>query len=79
MEQITPSRLAIICNGTYYGDTEIKDREVSSITTDSREITDGGLFIKLMKVVYFAVFQKLRQKRHIVLVLVQKRAVYIIV
>lgn len=47
MEQITPSRLAIICNGTYYGDTEIKDREVSSITTDSREITDGGLFIAI--------------------------------
>ena len=47
MNQITPSRLAIICNGTYYGDTEIKDKEVSSITTDSREITDGGLFIAI--------------------------------
>ena len=47
MEQITPAKVAMICNGIYYGDKSVKDTEVSSITTDSRDITGGGLFVAI--------------------------------
>lgn len=47
MKQVTPGVIARICKGTYYGNTDIKDTEVSSITTDSRNLTPGGLFIAI--------------------------------
>lgn len=47
MRQITPARIAAVCNGIYYGSSKVKDTEVSSITTDSRNITIGGLFIAI--------------------------------
>lgn len=47
MRQITPARVAMLCNGIYFGDKSVKDTEVSSITTDSRNITSGGLFVAI--------------------------------
>ncbi len=47
MEQITPANVSGLCNGIYYGDGSVKDTEISSITTDSREIMPGGLFIAI--------------------------------
>lgn len=47
MEQITPAKVSMLCNGIYYGNASIKDTEVSSITTDSRDIMPGGLFIAI--------------------------------
>lgn len=47
MKQITPAKLADICNGIYYGSEKVKDTEISSITTDSRNIADSGLFIAI--------------------------------
>lgn len=47
MKQITPAKIATVCNGIYYGSEKVKDTEISSITTDSRDITDGGLFIAI--------------------------------
>jgi len=47
MRQLTPANIAKICNGTYYGGGRFKDTEASSITTDSRTITSGGVFIAI--------------------------------
>lgn len=47
MKQITPAKIATVCNGIYYGSEKVKDTEVSSITTDSRNITVNGLFIAI--------------------------------
>ncbi len=47
MKQITPAKLATVCNGIYYGSEKVKDTEISSITIDSRNITTGGLFIAI--------------------------------
>lgn len=47
MKQVTPANIATVCNGIYYGNEKVKDTEVSSITTDSRNITVNGLFIAI--------------------------------
>lgn len=47
MKQITPAKIATVCNGIYYGSSKVKDKEISSITTDSRNITADGLFIAI--------------------------------
>lgn len=47
MRQMTPANIAMICKGIYFGSEKIKDTEVTSITTDSRSIADGGLFVAI--------------------------------
>lgn len=44
MKNMTPGRMAQACGGTYIGRMEDADREVSSITTDSRRAEPGGVF-----------------------------------
>ena len=44
MKNMTPNRMAQACGGTYIGRTEDADREITSITTDSRKAEPGGAF-----------------------------------
>ena len=37
MKNMTPNRMAQACGGTYIGRTEDADREITSITADSRK------------------------------------------
>lgn len=45
MKHMTPRRIAQVCGGVYHGTEEIAEREVSSITTDSRQAAEGCLFV----------------------------------
>lgn len=45
MRNMTPRRIAEVCGGVYHGTEEAGNREVSSITTDSRQAADGCLFV----------------------------------
>ena len=45
MKHMTPRRIAQVCGGVYHGTEETAEREVSSITTDSRQAAEGCLFV----------------------------------
>ena len=45
MKYMTPRRIAQVCGGVYHGTEETAEREVSSITTDSRQAAEGCLFV----------------------------------
>lgn len=45
MRNMTPRRIAEVCGGVYHGTEEAGSREVSSITTDSRQAAEGSLFV----------------------------------
>jgi len=45
MKNMTPRRIAQVCGGVYHGTEEKAEREVSSITTDSRQAAEGCLFV----------------------------------
>lgn len=45
MKHMTPRRIAQVCGGVYHGTEETAEREVSSITTDSRQTAEGCLFV----------------------------------
>ena len=47
MKGMTLSAMTKACNGIYHGDNKFLECEVSSITTDSREVKDGSLFIAI--------------------------------
>ena len=45
MKNMTLANIAVCCGGTYIGDENIKNTEVSGIAIDSRKVKRGGLFI----------------------------------
>jgi len=45
MKNLTLEHIAKVCNGSYVGAESKKQQSVSSITTDSRKIQPGGLFV----------------------------------
>ncbi len=47
MKKMTPAAMARVCNGIYHGSASVADKEISSITTDSRKVSEGGLFIAI--------------------------------
>lgn len=47
MKYLTPASIAGACGGRYKGPEELKTREVTAVTTDSREITEGCLYVPL--------------------------------
>jgi UDP-N-acetylmuramoyl-tripeptide--D-alanyl-D-alanine ligase len=47
MKGMTLGAMAEACNGIYHGADALRDRTVSSITTDSRKIEKDGLFIAI--------------------------------
>ena len=47
MKNLTIKNLTEVCSGTYHGPENVMDREVSSITTDSRKIEKDSLFAQI--------------------------------
>lgn len=47
MKELTLENLTRVCNGKYYGDEKKKCLEVTSITTDSRKVEEGCLFVPI--------------------------------
>ena len=50
MKHMTLQRIAEACRGVYHGPEELLEKEVSSITTDSREVEEGALFVPIVGV-----------------------------
>lgn len=48
MKNLTIKNLTEVCSGTYHGPETVMDREVSSITTDSRKIEKDSLFVPIV-------------------------------
>ncbi len=47
MRNMTLANIAAACEGIYYGSEELKNIEVTDITTDSRKVTKGSLFVAI--------------------------------
>lgn len=47
MTGMTLEKIAAACGGTYYGPVQDRESEVSMITTDSRQIEEGCLFVAI--------------------------------
>lgn len=45
MKNLTLENITKVCNGTYHGSQEKLQEEVTAITTDSRKVEKGGLFV----------------------------------
>ena len=48
MKNLTLRNLTEVCNGIWHGDDALLDREISAITTDSRKIEKGCLFVPIV-------------------------------
>lgn len=48
MKNLTLENIAKACNGIYHGDPTLLSKEVSSVTTDSRQVTEDSLFIAIV-------------------------------
>ncbi len=47
MKNMTPIRIAQLCDGIYYGDDALGEKELSSIVTDNRQVIEEGMFIAI--------------------------------
>lgn len=45
MKNLTLENITKVCNGIYHGPQEKLQEEVTAITTDSRKVEKGGLFV----------------------------------
>ncbi len=45
MKGLTPRKMAKACDGRYHGPKELLDTEVTFVTTDSRKVEKGGLYV----------------------------------
>lgn len=50
MKHMTLQRIAEACRGVYHGPEELLEKEISSITIDSREVEKGALFVPIVGV-----------------------------
>ena len=48
MKNLTLRNLTKVCNGIWHGDDALLDQEISAITTDSRKIEKGCLFVPIV-------------------------------
>ena len=48
MKNLTVENITRVTGGTFYGDSSILNKEVLSITTDSREAAPGCLFVPIV-------------------------------
>ena len=48
MKNLTLENITKVCNGTYHGPQEKLQEEVTAITTDSRKVEKGGLFVPVV-------------------------------
>ncbi len=47
MKNLTPANIAAACGGKFHGDKSVLNTEVTAVTTDSRNITAGCLFVPI--------------------------------
>lgn len=47
MKNMTLANIAAACEGIYHGSEELKNIEVTDITTDSRKVSEGSLFVAI--------------------------------
>lgn len=47
MKDLTVRNIAKACGGSFHGEREVLDREVTGVFTDSRKVTEGSLFVPL--------------------------------
>lgn len=48
MKNLTLENITRVCNGTYVGPEELLQKEVVSISTDSRKVEEGGMFVPIV-------------------------------
>ena len=48
MKNLTLENITKVCNGIYHGPQEKLQEEVTAITTDSRKVEKGGLFVPVV-------------------------------
>lgn len=48
MKNLTLKNITKVCNGIYHGPQEKLQEEVTAITTDSRKVEKGGLFVPVV-------------------------------
>lgn len=48
MKNLTLEHIAAACNGTYHGPEELKTREITAVTTDSRKVEKNCLFVPIV-------------------------------
>ena len=47
MKNLTLEHIALACHGTYHGPENLKGKEITAVTTDSRKVTEGCLFVPI--------------------------------
>lgn len=47
MKTMTPLKMAEICGGVYFGNTESGNQEITSLVTDSQQVTEGAMFVAI--------------------------------
>ena len=52
MKNLTLENITKVCNGIYHGPQEKLQEEVTAITTDSRKVEKGGLFVPVEESVW---------------------------
>ena len=52
MKNLTLENITKVCNGIYHGPQEKLQEEVTAITTDSRKVEKGGLFVLTRKRIF---------------------------
>ena len=48
MKNLTLEHIAAACHGTYYGSEEKKSQCIEAVTTDSRKVERGCLFVPIV-------------------------------
>ena len=48
MKNLTLEHIAAACHGTYYGSEEKKSQCIEAVTTDSRKVEKGCLFVPIV-------------------------------
>ena len=48
MKNLTLANITSVCGGTYFGSADVLDKEVTAITTDSRMVEEGGMFVPIV-------------------------------
>ena len=48
MKSLTLENITRVCGGVYHGSSSLLEKEVSSITTDSRKVEEGSLFVPIV-------------------------------
>ena len=48
MKNLTLENITSACNGTYFGPADVLNKEITAISTDSRAVEEGGMFVPIV-------------------------------